>query len=92
VKEQLERIVLEMYRNGIPYADAVREFERTFIVSVLRQHKGNQIKAAKELGIHRNTLRRQIRMLAVDIKTLRGVRKRPPAGERLLVRRKESVT
>jgi hypothetical protein len=37
VKEQLEKLVLEMYRSGIRYVEAVREFQRVFILTVLRE-------------------------------------------------------
>jgi hypothetical protein len=57
MKEQLVRLVLRMYRNGLTYPDAVREFQKTFIVAVLRDQNGNQVKAARKLGMHRNTLR-----------------------------------
>ena len=35
---------------------ARQEFERLFILRVLEQYGGNQVKAAKVLGVHRNTL------------------------------------
>ena len=85
MKEELERVVLEMYRNGIPYPDAVREFQRTFLATVLREENVNQLRAAKRLGIHRNTLRRQIHELKLDVKSLRVARRRPPLSERVLV-------
>lgn len=87
MKEQLEQIVLQMYRSGLDYSKAVREFQRMFLATALREANANQVKAATKLGIHRNTLRRQIRELGLDIKTLGGVR-RPPLSERILVERK----
>jgi len=90
VKEQLEQIVLQMYRNGLDYSRAVREFQRMFRATALREAKANQVKAATRLGIHRNTLRRQIRELGLDIKTLGGIRRRPPLSERVLVERKSA--
>jgi Fis family transcriptional regulator, factor for inversion stimulation protein len=85
VKEELERLVLQMYRSGLRYSEAVREFQRTFLATVLREANANQVRAAKRLGIHRNTLRRQIHELELDIKTLRGARRRPPLSECVLV-------
>ena len=85
MKQELERLVLQMYRNGFRYSDAVREFQRTFLATVLRDENVNQVRAAKRLGIHRNTLRRQIHELALDIKSLRVARRRPPLSERGLV-------
>jgi len=84
VKEEFERLVLQMYRNGLLYSEAVREFQRTFLSTVLREENANQVKAAKRLRIHRNTLRRQIQQLELDIKSLRAARRRPPLSERSL--------
>ena len=85
MKQELERLILQMYRNGLRYSDAVREFQRTFLATVLREENTNQVRAAKRLGIHRNTLRRQIHELELDIKILRAARRRPPLSERSLV-------
>ena len=60
MKEQLESIVLQMYRDGVRCSEAVREFQKAFILTVLKDQRGNQCKAAERLGIHRNTLRRTI--------------------------------
>jgi DNA-binding NtrC family response regulator len=90
VKEELERLVLQMYRNGLRFPDAVREFQRTFLATVLREENVNQVRAAKRLGIHRNTLRRQINELALDVKSLRVARRRPPLSERVLVAQKNA--
>src|SRR5439155_10767290 len=71
-----------MYRSGIRYSEAVREFQSVFILTVLREHKANQLRAAQKLGIHRNTLRRIIRNLELDIRLLRPTtRRRPPLSE-----------
>ncbi len=87
MKEQLEKLVLHMYRGGIPYPDAVREFQKAFVLTVLREQKANQLRAALKLGMHRNTLRRILRDLGVDTKLLRVGRRRPPLSERLVERK-----
>ena len=66
MKEQLESVVKEIVQCGILYADAVREFEKRLIRSTLEEYKGNQLRSAKALGIHRNTLRRKIEQLGLD--------------------------
>jgi Fis family transcriptional regulator, factor for inversion stimulation protein len=88
VKEELEQIVLQMYRSGLQYSGAVREFQKTFLATVLREANGNQVRAARKLGIHRNTLRRQSHELELDIKTLRSGRRRPALSERVVLKRK----
>ena len=88
MKEALEQIVLYMYRSGLQYSEAVREFQKTFLATVLRQENSNQVRAAKKLGIHRNTLRRQIQEFELDVKMLRVDRRRPVLSERVVVERK----
>ena len=73
---------MQMYKSGILYNEAVREFKKKFILAVLQENKGNQCKAARQLGMHRNTLSRTIAELELDIKTLRGVTRRPPGSAR----------
>jgi len=51
MKEQLDKLVLQMYRSGASYPEAVREFQKAFIIAVLRDVNGNQVRAAKQLGI-----------------------------------------
>ena len=72
--------MLQMYQSGARYADALQQFRRTFVIAVLRDHNGNQVKAAGKLGMHRNTLRRTLKELEVDIKTVRVSRRRPPVS------------
>ncbi len=82
MKEQLERLVRQMYRSGTPYSDAVRESQNAFVIAVLQDLNGNQVKAAEKLRMHRNTLRRTIQELDVNIKALRVSRRRPPVSAR----------
>jgi Fis family transcriptional regulator, factor for inversion stimulation protein len=77
---QLDAVVLEMYRAGIPYADAVREFKRQFILTALRDSNWNESKAAPVLRMHRNTLRRVVREFNLDIRALRKSKRRSPRG------------
>jgi Fis family transcriptional regulator len=78
VKDQLEALVLQMYRSNILYSEGVREFKKRFILTVLNENKGNQCRAARELGMHRNTLSRTITELKIDVRQLRDGVKRPP--------------
>lgn len=82
MKDQLEALVLQMYKGGILYSEAVREFKKRFIISVLQENHGNQCKAARELGMHRNTLSRTLDELKVDIRALRDGARRPPRSAR----------
>lgn len=66
VKDQLEGLVNQMVERGILFDEAVGEFEKRFIKRVLDRVKGNQSRAAEELGIHRNTLSRKIGEYKLD--------------------------
>ena len=66
VKDALESLVERMVEDGIGFEDAVGEFEKRFIKNLLDKNAGNQSKAAKALGIHRNTLSRKIGELRLD--------------------------
>ncbi len=66
MKDQLESLVNQIIEHGIPYGAAAREFAKRFIKKLLDRNKGNQSKAAKALGIHRNTLSRKIEELGLD--------------------------
>lgn len=66
MKEQLESLVGMMVDRGILLEEALTEFEKKFIKRVLEHAKGNQCRAAKILGIHRNTLSRKISQYHLD--------------------------
>jgi Fis family transcriptional regulator len=82
VKDQLEALIMQMYKSGILYSEAVREFKKRFILTVLEENNGNQCKAARQLGMHRNTLSRTITELKLDVRALRNGARRPPRSER----------
>lgn len=64
------------HKDGIPsnglYDRVLREVERPLISLSLSATRGNQIKAAQMLGVNRNTLRKKIRDL--DIQVVRGLK------------------
>lgn len=51
------------------YDMVIPEVERSLILMVMKETKGNQVKAAKLLGINRNTLRSKIKKLGIKVKT-----------------------
>jgi Fis family transcriptional regulator, factor for inversion stimulation protein len=82
VRDQLEALVMQMYKSNILYSEAVREFKKRFIITVLQENKGNQCRAARQLGMHRNTLSRTISELKIDVRQMRVGVKRPPRSAR----------
>ena len=53
-------------RSGQLYHDALADFERPLLRHALAQTGGNQLRAARLLGINRNTLRKRLTDLAID--------------------------
>jgi Fis family transcriptional regulator len=51
---------------GVRYPDFVRDCKRHFIQQVLDRNHGNQSHAARELGMHRNTLTRTLHELGMQ--------------------------
>ena len=82
MKRELDGLITQMHSAGIPYTEAVRQFKKRYILEVLAQHKGNQCKAAEELGMHRNTLSRTLAELDMDTAQIRNGMRRPPSSER----------
>jgi len=62
----LEGLVTQMVDRGILFDEAIGEFEKRFIKRTLERADGNQCRAAKMLGIHRNTLSRKIGEYKLD--------------------------
>ena len=91
VRDQLEALILQMYKSNILYSEAVREFKKRFILTVLEENRGNQCKAARELGMHRNTLSRTMQELKIDVRPLRGGAKRPPRSARPVAMERRQV-
>jgi DNA-binding NtrC family response regulator len=60
MKNELEALVEAMLSGGILFEEAVKEFEKQFILKVVKRNQNNLSKAAAELGIHRNTLTKRL--------------------------------
>ena len=58
--ERIERLCVEMIDKGILFSEATGKFEQCFIAEIVRRHDGNVLRAAEELGIHRNTLTKRL--------------------------------
>ena len=82
MKRELDVLITQMHTAGISYTDAIRQFKKRYILEVLAHHKGNQCKAATELGMHRNTLSRTLAELHLDTAQIRKGMRRPVMSER----------
>jgi DNA-binding protein Fis len=70
IEEKIER--MKNYIEGLSegkgfnlYDIIISEVERALISSVLKETKGNQLRASRILGINRNTLRKKIKHLKI---------------------------
>lgn len=70
LRQILENLIDELVVTGILWEEALAEFEKLFILRVLRSTQGNVGKAAETMGIHRNTLSKKIREYEIDRKNL----------------------
>jgi Fis family transcriptional regulator len=66
MRRELESAVTLMQQDGVNYEAAVRTFKRLFIVMMLERCRGNKCKAAREMGMHRNTIRRIMDDLKIE--------------------------
>lgn len=79
MKERLEALIAEIHGSGILFKEAEREFRKKYIRHVLKKCRGNQCVAARELGIHRNSLNRAIHDLDIDPNEFRPYGRYRPA-------------
>ena len=74
--ERHMRTYFSAHRDGLPapglYGRVLHEVERPLISLALEATRGNQLRAAELLGLNRNTLRKKIRELDIDV--VRGVK------------------
>jgi two-component system nitrogen regulation response regulator GlnG len=71
--ERLARLEPTSLDDGSLYARVIGEVERPLIEAMLARHGGNQLRAARAIGLNRNTLRKRLDVLGIDL----GMR--PPA-------------
>jgi DNA-binding protein Fis len=54
-------------KKGLLYKSVVETIEKPLIEQALERTEGNQLKAARILGINRNTMRAKIRKLGINV-------------------------
>ena len=70
-----------MQKTGITCSEAIREVKKQYIASALKVAKGNRTRAAYLLGVHVNTLARNIRTLGIDVRPHKTERLQPQSAE-----------
>lgn len=69
VRTVIERLAREEPRaldDGSLYTRLIAEVERPLIEIMLARHGGNQLRAARAIGLNRNTLRKRLDLLGID--------------------------
>jgi len=70
VRARLDRLARDDPRgidDGTLYERIIAEVERPLIEAMLARHGGNQLRAARAMGINRNTLRKRLDTLGIDV-------------------------
>jgi len=58
-------------KKGVIYKSVLEAIEKTLLERMLEYVEGNQLKAARFLGINRNTMRMKIKKLGIDCQLFR---------------------
>ncbi len=66
IKENLDKLVDELVSKGSYWPEARAQFEKLFILRVLRESRGNMGRASHKMGVHRNTLSKKIQKYKID--------------------------
>jgi Fis family transcriptional regulator len=73
LREQMNVFVIHLLESGISLEEGEQEFRKLYLTQALAVNKGNQCKAARQAGIHRNTLTRSAAELKIDLRAIRNV-------------------
>uniref|UniRef100_Q01VW0 Transcriptional regulator, Fis family n=1 Tax=Solibacter usitatus (strain Ellin6076) TaxID=234267 RepID=Q01VW0_SOLUE len=88
MKDRFDALVEHLLDGGLFLQQAIEVLEKSMIQSVLERSKGNQCAAAKQLGIHRNTLQRK--MVEYGLNGARTRVKRKPMARAAQPRKKKT--
>lgn len=72
--EQMKQLLLSLIEQsrdgGITYREFIQQAKVQYVIRVLQANRFNQSAAARELGMHRNTMARTIDELGIDLQAL----------------------
>ena len=90
MKDRLDELVEHLLDGGLFLQQAIEILEKSMIEGALQRNNGNQCAAAKQLGIHRNTLQRKI--VAYAVGGIRPRARRKPMARAGHTRKKKTGT
>jgi DNA-binding NtrC family response regulator len=82
LQQQLQTLVTSMIKGHIEYKEALRAFERQYLIVLLEQHQGNACRAAQATGVHRNTLSRNLQQCGIRVMEIRRLYPHPSTGHK----------
>ena len=88
MKDRFDALVEHLLDGGLFLQQAIEILEKSMIQGALERSKGNQCAAAKQLGIHRNTLQRK--MVEYALNGARTRVKRKPMARAAQPRKKKT--
>jgi Fis family transcriptional regulator, factor for inversion stimulation protein len=88
MKNQIDLLVAHLLNGNIFLQEAIEILEKAMIAGALERKDGNQSVAAKQLGIHRNTLQRK--MVDYGLAAGRARTRRKPVARAVGPRKKKS--
>ena len=65
IHQKMELLISEMVDKEVRIRDAMKEFQKIYLVMSARKYKANKTKMAKALGVHRNTLHNLTKALKI---------------------------
>jgi len=71
---ELSRLVTNMRSNHLTMREAVTALRKEWITATLSETHGNNCRAARSMGIHRNSLSRMSQVLGIDVNSIRQAR------------------
>jgi Fis family transcriptional regulator, factor for inversion stimulation protein len=89
MKDRFDGLVEHLLDGGLFLQQAIEILEKSMILGALGRNHGNQCAAAKQLGIHRNTLQRK--MVVYEVGGTRSRVRRKPAASAGYPPKKKSV-
>ena len=66
INTKMKLLAKDLVENELPLRDALREFEKLYILTASKKYNGNKTRMAKALGVHRNTLHNLCKSLELD--------------------------
>ena len=88
MKSQIDLLVAHLLNGNIFLQEAIEILEKAMIAGALERKEGNQSAAAKQLGIHRNTLQRK--MVDYSLGAGRAHVRRKPVARAARARKRKS--